>query len=69
MNDEWDLEAVMVVAEEMLVVGAEQLKLYDPAKEDPRLAVARIYYAMDAVREAVETELLVAGPVDKKHLN
>lgn len=58
------------MAKDMLDAGVEQLKHYDPDKEDPHIAVARIYYAMELVREAIESSMLVEmPPLDKSKLN
>lgn len=73
MTDEPTFEAVLVMADEMLSAGVEQLKLYDPEKEPAHLAVARIYFAMECVREAIEGgtagEMPGYIPVDKSKLN
>ena len=52
------------------MAGVEQLKLYDPKKEPAHLAVARIYFAMDLVREAIEYGMAgEMSPSDKKQIN
>jgi hypothetical protein len=69
--DESEIEFALAMATDMLNAGAEQLKLYDPETEDPLKAVARIYYAMELVREAIEGAALVemGVPLDKSKLN
>jgi hypothetical protein len=52
-------EAVLVLAYEMLVAGVDQLKLYDPEKENPMDAVARIYTAMEIARVLLENEMMI----------
>jgi hypothetical protein len=52
-------EAVLVLAYEMLTAGVDQLKLYDPEKENPMDAVARIYAAMEIARVLLETDMMI----------
>ncbi len=47
-------QTVLVMAYDMLAVGAEELKKYDPEKHNPMEAVARIYVAMELMRLLVE---------------
>ena len=72
MNDS-ELAFALDMAKAMLEIGAEQLKQYEPGKEDPAVAVARIYYAMDGVREEYErryfSETTTVSPTDKSKLN
>jgi hypothetical protein len=52
-------QAVLMLAYEMLVAGVDQLKLYDPEKENPMEAVARIYTAMEIARVLLENEMMI----------
>ena len=50
-------QAVLVMAYEMLAAGVDQLEQYDPKKENPMMAVARIYAAMEVARVVLENEM------------
>jgi hypothetical protein len=67
---ETELEFAFAMAKDMLDAGVEQLKQYDPEKDDAHTAVARIYFAMELVREALEQGTWVEMPnLDKSQLN
>jgi hypothetical protein len=62
-------EAVLVLAYEMLTAGVDQLKLYDPEKENPMDAVARIYAAMEIARVLLENEMMIGMSEKPRVLN
>jgi hypothetical protein len=62
-------EAVLVLAYEMLAAGVDQLKLYDPEKENPLEAVARIYTAMEIARILLENEMMMGMGEKPRVLN
>jgi hypothetical protein len=65
-----EIEFALLMAQDMLDAGVEQLKHHDPEKEDPYKLVARIYYAMELVREAIESGMLMElSPADKSQIN
>lgn len=55
------------IAYDMIEVGANELRRYDPAKHDPMEVVARIYIAMELMRLLLEDGEM--PPQDKKMLN
>jgi hypothetical protein len=70
MSNESEVEYALLVAQDVLAAGAKQLKLYDPEKENPFIAVARIYYAMEMARVAIERSMLAdMQPLDKNEIN
>ena len=70
MSNESDVEFALLMAKDVLIAGAEQLKLYNSERENPLVAVARIYYAMEMARVAIERQALAdMQPLDKNQVN
>jgi hypothetical protein len=61
---------ILVLADDMIAAGVEELKTYDPKTESAQDAVARIYMAMEVILLEIKMQMeLAAEAPDRSKMN